>query len=414
MTRIAYRFLAQTIALLVLCALLNLLVGLKFLPSTPFLSGLSFPQLSQLSASLLDLALMGGLLGGGIYAIFSLNPSRDLRMLRFAQGLWSLLVLLTLAAGVYNRLNAIDIICAPLKAVVIALVIIEIRRSLPSWTPIAFVWTIGMGLSALCTLIALLPSSDVLVSATLHALVSGTNDYIARLLAAVALAYWLIGRFSTVTAFWAEMSLYTVAGLLALAGALVTLLTLEPLGLNLSGFSTIIALIVPLLTLIFASHTYLAFSHRNTTDTLAAHWTALGVLSILLGIGLAGGLLATVQGWTAGTRFSYLQPTLAHEAVAAILLGVINQAVFEMRGQARRVTGLAPFWLVAFGMLGGGFALAGAGLVQVYLERLIGIDYLETQTLIAPLYGLWIFGLALLALGLTLYGLIHWLRRPRF
>ena len=414
MTRIAYRFLAQTTALLVLCALLNLLVGLKFLPSNTLLSGLSFPQFSQLSASLLDLAQVGGLLGGGIYALFSLNPPCDLRMLRLALWLWSLLVLLTLAAGVFNLLLSLGAFLALLKVLVIMLVIIEIRRSLPKWTPVSLIWTAGMVLSAACTLIALLPISDFLVSAMLHALVSGINDYIAQLLAAVALIYWLIGRFSTVTVFWAEMSLYTVAGLLALAGALVTLSTLEPLGLNLGGLRTFTALTVPLLTLIFASHTYLAFSHRNATDTLAAHWAALGVVLILLDIGMLGGLQALVQGWTAGTRFSDLQPTLAHEAVVAILLGVINQEVFEMRGQARRVTGLAPFWLVTFGMIGGGLALAGAGLVQVYLERVIGLDYLETQALIAPLYGLWIFGLTLITLGLALYGLIHWLRRPRF
>ena len=395
-------------------ALLNLLVSLKFLPSTTLVSALSFSQVSQFAASLLDLALVGGLLGGGIYAIFSLTPPRDLRILRFALGVWSLLILLTLAAGVYNRLNAIDIVYSPLKILMIVLVIIEIRRSLPSWTPIALVWTLGMGLSAGCTLVALIPMSDFLVSSTLHVLVSGINDGIARLLAAVALIYWLIGRFSTVAGFWAETSLYTVAGLLALAGALVTFSALEPLGLNLGGLRTFAALIVPLLTLIFASHTYLAFSNRNTTNTLAAHWAALGVVLILLGVGLVGGLQALAQGWTAGTRLSDLQVTLAHEAVIASLLGVINQAVFEMRGQSRRVTGLAPFWLVAFGMVGGGLALAGAGLVQVYLERVIGLDYLETQALIAPLYGLWIFGLALMTLGLMLYGLIYWLRRPRF
>jgi nitric oxide reductase subunit B len=413
MTRIAYRFLANTLVLLVLYALLNLLAVLKFLPSNGLHIWLSFPQISHFAASLLDLAIVGGLLGGGIYAILRPYPYLDLRILRFAFGLWLLLVNWTVVAGVLNGLNALSIIFTLIKVIVIALIIIDIRRNLPKRTPIALVWTIGMVLSAACTLISLLPTNDFFLAAVIHALTAGVNTYIAQVLAAVALVYWLIACFSTVTAFWAEMSLYTVAGLLALAGVLLTLSTLQPLGLNLGWLRSAIAIIVPLLTLIFASHTYLAFSNRNKTNTLAAHWTALGVL-LLLGVGILGSLQATVQVWTAGTLLSDLQPTLAQFAVIAILLGVINQVVFEIRGQPRRVTGVAPFWLIAFGMISGGLALAGAGLVQVYLERVIGVDFLETQALIAPLYGLWGLGLALMTLGLLLYGLIHWLRRPHF
>jgi nitric oxide reductase subunit B len=228
-------------------------------------------------------------------------------------------------------------------------------------------------------------------------------------LAAVALVFWLMHRFSSITPVWADMSLYTVAGLLALAGALVTLTTLSPDSPLLGGAS---AIVIALLYLIFASHSYRALSDRNATNTLAAHWTALGVLLLLLG-GVLGGLQAPVRLWTAGTRLSDLQPTLALLAVVAIILGVVNQAAAEMRGDNRRVTGLAPFWLVAFGVIGGGLALAGAGLVQVYLERILSIGYLDTQALLEPLHALWVGGQGLFALGVGWYTLVFWLRRPR-
>ncbi|MFN8562468.1 MAG: hypothetical protein U0703_12815 [Anaerolineae bacterium] len=188
---------------------------------------------------------------------------------------------------------------------------------------------------------------------------------------------------------------------------------METLGFAPGWLGGLSAVVVPLIYLIFASHCYLAFASRNATNTLAAHWTALGVLLLLLGVGVLGGLQAPLRQWTAGTRLSDLQPTLALLAVAAISLAVINQASAEMRGHNRRVTGLVPFWLVAFGMIGGGLALAGAGLVQVYLERILSIGYVDAQALIAPLYALWVGGLALLALGVGVYALVFWLRRPR-
>ena len=69
--------------------------------------------------------------------------------------------------------------------------------------------------------------------------------------------------------------------------------------------------------------------------------------------------------------------------------------------------------MAAFGIIGGAIALGGAGLVQVYLERLLGIGYLETQTLLIPLYSFWLIGLLSLSLGVGIYALTFWLRRPQ-
>ena len=172
---------------------------------------------------------------------------------------------------------------------------------------------------------------------------------------------------------------------------------------------------MPLLVLIFAAHSYRALSDRNPTHTLAAHWYALSLLLFLLGMGLLGAVQAApdVTIWTIGTRLSDLQSTLILLAVVAMTLGVINQATAELRGQNRRVTGLMPFWLVAFGIIGSGLALGLAGVMQTFLERKLSVGYLDTQTLLIPLYSGWVVGLGALALGVLVYGLIFWLRRPR-
>ncbi|MEP6988878.1 MAG: hypothetical protein ABI970_24970, partial [Chloroflexota bacterium] len=105
--------------------------------------------------------------------------------------------------------------------------------------------------------------------------------------------------------------------------------------------------------------------------------------------------------------------TLTLLAAVVMSLGVVNQAAAEMRGQNWRVTGLTPFWLVSVGILGGGLALAAAGIVQVYLERLLSIGYLDTQALIVPLYIGWVMGLIVLLLGIVLYALGFWSHRPQ-
>jgi hypothetical protein len=49
---------------------------------------------------------------------------------------------------------------------------------------------------------------------------------------------------------------------------------------------------------------------------------------------------------------------------------------------------------------------------QTYLERILSIGYLETQTLITPLYALWVVGWLSVAVGIGIYTLGFWARRP--
>ncbi len=205
------------------------------------------------------------------------------------------------------------------------------------------------------------------------------------------------------------MSLRTLAVLLALAGVLLSFTALGGVG----------GLLVLLTYLIAASHSYLPLAHRNTTDTLAAHWLALGMLLLLLGVGMIGAiqLVPGIRADTAGTRLSILPEQAARWAIMAIVLGAINQIASELRTDQRRITGLLPFWLVAFSLIGSVLLLAGIGLVQVYVERLLSLGYPivtgDRETLLAPLYTLWAIAAALLPIGLIIYGFLFLLRHPQ-
>jgi len=418
--QISFGFLAQAVALLMLYTAVTLLGAAKFVSSDPLAVSLPYQHVGAFANVLLHLSVMSGLLGGGVYVLAG-QGMRDDALLSYSFRLWSVILILAFFAGLLGLLEGRNLLELPppldiAQIVAILLILAGMVRSQARWTPFVQVWMVGMALGVVCTIIGLIPTTDYLADRTLRALAVGLNVNVAYVLAALALGYWLMHRFSDVPQGWADSSLYTAAGVLALAGVLVSLSGFYTLGVPEWAITlgNIGAVAVPILYLIVAAHTYKALSSRNPTVTLAAHWYALGLLLLLIGAGLLGGLQVApgIQQWTAGTRLSDLQLTLTALAAIAIVLGVVNQVTAEMRGQNRRVMGLTPFWLVAFGIVGGGLALGGAGLVQTYLERVAGIGYLETQTLIVPLYALWLGGWLAAALGIGIYAFTFWVRRP--
>ncbi len=422
--RIAYALFAETVLLLLLYAALALLTAVKFLGDDPLAGSLPYSKVSSWANVLLHLTVLTGLLGGGIYAIATTRSDNRLhnqRLLVWGLRLWTALLVLATFAGFFGLLEGRHMMELPplldaALVLLLALFLFCAVQSIPAWEAIPTVWLSGMGLSMLCTLVGLLPAADFVQDRALRSLAAGLNWNVALLLAGAALGFWLMHRFSNLTPAWINQQLYIVAGLLALAGTLVTIAGLQiPGGAALAQVGGSLALfVVPVLLLIFAVHAYKALASRNSTATLAAHWFGLGLLLLLLGIGLLGSLTApgSVQQWTLGTRLSDLQFTLTALGVVALVLGVVNQATAELRGQNRRVTGLMPFWLVAFGIVGGALALGGAGLVQVYMERFLTLGYLETQRLLVPLFALWSFGWLLAALGFGIYALGFIARRP--
>jgi nitric oxide reductase subunit B len=70
-------------------------------------------------------------------------------------------------------------------------------------------------------------------------------------------------------------------------------------------------------------------------------------------------------------------------AYAMIVLAVISYALPALTrnsDESRQTSfGLWAFWLMVAGMFGMTMAFAGAGITQTYLERILGLGYLETQ-----------------------------------
>ena len=64
---------------------------------------------------------------------------------------------------------------------------------------------------------------------------------------------------------------------------------------------------------------------------------------------------------------------------------------------------ILAFWIMVISMLFIAMSLTGAGIVQSYLQRIIGMSYMETQGHMALFYGLRLFFGATFTVGLIIY-----------
>lgn len=432
--KLIYGMFAQTILLLLLYVGVLLVTAVKFLPEDPLALAVPYHHAHSFASILLSLILLTGLTAGGLYLIsaqrYDYMLKRENFLYRVYQA-WTIGLILAVCAGALNLAEGryalelpptLDIFFIILQLAFLTFAVMSLdNASLAQdvtltaehgttrtpWNAFALVWCVGMALNILCQGIGLLPPQHYLQDRVLGTLAAGLQLNAAFLLMALAIAFWLMTRFSTVTSAWVETGLYHVSGLLSIAGVLVSAAPLTHLPGALAGLGSITVFIVPVLGVMFVAHSYRALSQRHASYTLAAHWVALSVVLLFAGLGIAGGLLAVpgIQQVAQGTHLTSMQTALTQFGILAVILGLMNQAVAEMRGHNARITGLLPFWLIAAGMVGSTLALMVAGVVQVYMERLLSIGYLDTQSALLPLHVLWVIGLLLIAPGVAFYAL---------
>ena len=88
-----------------------------------------------------------------------------------------------------------------------------------------------------------------------------------------------------------------------------------------------------------------------------------------------------------------------------IVFSIIAYAMPNLTGRKlydNTITRMA-FWLTTIGMVGMTVAFGVAGVAQVYMERIMGVDFMETQIEIQPHFLVLIICAAVFATGVTLY-----------
>jgi nitric oxide reductase subunit B len=291
--------------------------------------------------------------------------------------------------------------------------LLTIRRA-GRWTTTEAVLVAGLMLTALLYLPALLTFNNYTVSIfyrwwTVHLWVEGVWEMVQGAL----LAYLLI-RLSGVDREVLEKWLYVIVGITFISGILgmahhYYFVGVPHYWLPIGGFFSALE---PLVFLGMAMYAYFAMRRSGLShpNTLAVHWAIGSAIFSALGAGLLG-LAHTwpaVNQWTHGTLITAMHGHAAFfGAYVMIVLAMIIYALPGLTGRDERTLerplGLWAFWLMVGGMFGMTLAFATAGIGQVYLERITGLGFLETQRKI-QVHFLMLTGTGLLfSLGVALY-----------
>lgn len=157
---------------------------------------------------------------------------------------------------------------------------------------------------------------------------------------------------------------------------------------------------------------FVSMKRRRVEPANRVAWYWLGGTAIghLLGAGVWGVAmtLPQINRWTHGT-----QATASHGhfaffgAFAMLVFAAVYTMLPRLRGieRMRERRGMWAFWLMTIGMLAMVGAFTIAAVVQVYLNRMLGLDFMTVRTQYVSfwIFWVWLFGILLFLPGCALY-----------
>jgi nitric oxide reductase subunit B len=422
--RVAYAYFVVAVLLFGLQVAFGLLAAAKYLGPDPLLQVLPFDVVKVIHTNLLLVWLLTGFMGAAYYVVP--EESRvELHSVRLAYeqlGIWTAMGV-TAVVGYVFRWTAGNKLLEqpfPLKIVIVIVMLMflyNIGMTIKDGgrlTTTEGVLVAGLACTALLYLPALLEFDNYTISVfyrwwTVHLWVEGVWEMIQGGI----LAYLLI-RLSGADREVLEKWLYVIVALTFISGLLGTAHHYYWIGvphywLPLGGFFSALE---PLSFLGMAMYAYSAMRRSGLShpNRMALHWTIGSAIFSALGAGILG--LAhtwpSVNKWTHGTMITPMHGHMAFfGAYVMIVLGMITYALPGLTGRAEdsRETsaGLWAFWLQVAGMFGMTMAFATAGITQTYLERILGIGYLETQLKLQVHFLMLVATGALFVIGVALF-----------
>jgi nitric oxide reductase subunit B len=397
---VAYPYFVVALLLFGLQMVFGLLSAAKYLGPDPLLNILPFNVTKAIHTNLLIVWVLTGFMGATYYVVpeESRTEIYSERLAYWQLGLWTALGVVIVTGYVFGWTAGNKLLEQPfplkLGIVVVMLmflfnILMTIRKA-GRWTTTEAVLVAGLGLAALLYLPALLQFHNYTVSIfyrwwTIHLWVEGVWEMIQGGL----LAYLLI-RLSGADREMMEKWLYVIVGLVFIAGILGTAHHYYWTGvpkywLPIGG---VFSMLEPLAIFGMAMYAYSAmrrsgFAHPNK---LAIHWTIGSAVFTAFGAGLLGfaHTWPSVNKWTHGTLVTAMHGHSAFfGAYVMINLAIITYTMPHFTGRVNEskesTLGYWAFWLMIGGMFGMTLAYATAGIAQVYLERIMGVGYLDTQ-----------------------------------
>jgi nitric oxide reductase subunit B len=422
--RVAYPYFAVALLLFGLQMVFGLLAAAKYLGPDPLINLLPFDVTKAIHTNLLLVWLLTGFMGAAYYLVpeESRVELHSVRLAYLQLAIWTAMGVTAVVGYVFRWTAGTKLLEQPfpLKVVIVVVMLMFLYnigmtiRAGGRLTTTEGVLVGGLACSALLYLPALFQFDNYTVSVfyrwwTVHLWVEGVWEMIQGAL----LAYLLI-RLSGVDREVLEKWLYVIVGLTFISGILGTAHHYYWIGvprywLPIGGFFSALE---PAVFLGMAMYAYYAIrrSGLGHPNRMALHWTIGSAIFSALGAGLLG-LAHTwpaVNKWTHGTLITPMHGHMAFfGAYVMIVLGMISYAMPGLTGREEgsreTAAGFWSFWLQLAGMFGMTLAFAAAGITQTYLERILGIGYLETQLKLQVHFLMLVAAGALFTAGVALY-----------
>ena len=209
-----------------------------------------------------------------------------------------------------------------------------------------------------------------------------------------------------------EKWLYVIVGLTFLSGVLGTGHHYYYIGVNkiwiiVGGIFSALEPLAFLAMALFAVNMYRK-GEKKHPNKLALYWTLGAAIVSFVGAGLLGfaHTLPQTNLYTHGTLVTAMHGHLAFwGAYAMIVLAIISYSLPIMTGRKRYDSSLGrmSFWISNIGMIGMTVAFGVAGVAQVYLERIIKMDFMEVQKMTEIHFWVLIICATLFSTGITMY-----------
>ncbi|WP_404439824.1 cbb3-type cytochrome c oxidase subunit I [Stutzerimonas chloritidismutans] len=431
---VAYWYFAVAMVLFGLQLVFGLLSATKYLGPDPLLNILPFDVTKVIHTNLLIVWVLTGFMGATYWMVpdESRTELHSTKLAYIQLGLWTAMGVTAVIGYLFGYGTGNKLLEQPLphKIVIVICMLIflynigmTIKKS-GRFTTTEGVLLLGLVSSAVLFFPALLHYENYTVSIfyrwwTIHLWVEG----VWMMIMGAFLAYLLI-RLSGADREVLEKWLYVIVGLVFIAGIIGTAHHYYWVGvphywLPIGGFFSALE---PLAIIGMAMYAYSAMRRSGMAhpNSLALHWTLGSTIFTLFGAGLLG--LAhtwpSINKWTHGTLITAMHGHAAfYGAYAMIVLAMITYALPSLtnkRPEQGTTIGYWAFWLQLAGMFGMTLSFATAGIGQVYLERIMGMGYLDAQLKIQIHFVMLISTASIFALGVGLFIYDFFSYRPRF
>lgn len=209
-----------------------------------------------------------------------------------------------------------------------------------------------------------------------------------------------------------EKWLYVIVGLTFLSGILGTGHHYYYIGVNkiwliVGGIFSALEPLAFLAMALFAVYMYRK-GEKSHPNKIALFWTIGASIVSFVGAGLLGfaHTLPQTNLYTHGTLVTAMHGHYAFwGAYAMIVLAIISYALPNLTGRKRydNRSGHLAFWLANVGMLGMTVAFGVAGVIQVYMERKLKMEFMEVQNETKVHFVVLILCATIFAIGIGLY-----------